>query len=80
MGLQIISNGNDTRKYRQTLESFFCRQRYYENLEEGMNAIQKLIENAFKKLTPARVTDAFFGAERVYWERRKRAGQKQKAR
>ncbi len=70
----------DTWEYRQTLETFFCRQRYYESLEEGMNATQKLIEDTCKKLSPARVTDAFFRAERAYWERRNRAGQIQKAR
>ncbi len=70
----------DTWEYRQALETFICRQRYYKSLEEGMNATQKLIEDMCKKLTPSRVTDAFFKAERVYWERRNWAGQIQKAR
>ncbi len=70
----------DIWEYRQALEAFFCRQRHYESPEEGMCAIQKLIENTCKRLTPARVTDAFFRAERVYWERRDRAGQVQKSR
>ncbi|MCF6156060.1 MAG: hypothetical protein E3K36_12620 [Candidatus Brocadia sp.] len=70
----------DTWEYRQALETFFCRQRYYESLEEAMEAIQELIYDTCKKLTPARVTDAFFRAERAYWERRNRAGQIQKAR
>lgn len=70
----------DIREYRQALEAFFCRQRYYESLEEGMHDAQKLIEDACKRLTPARVTDAFFRAERIYWERRNWAGQIQKAR
>ncbi|MBV6518672.1 MAG: hypothetical protein DYG84_02045 [Candidatus Brocadia sp. AMX3] len=70
----------DTGEYRQALEGFFCRQRYYESLEDGMHAVQKLIEDTCKRLTPARATDAFFRAERAYWERRNWAGQIQKAR
>lgn len=79
-GFLVSRKVNDTQEYRQALETFFCRQRYYESLEEAMNATQKLIEDTCKKLSPARVTDAFFRAERVYWERRNRAGQIQKAR
>ncbi|MDN3515483.1 MAG: hypothetical protein NG747_13935 [Candidatus Brocadia sp.] len=79
-GFLVSQEVNDTLEYQQALEAFFCRQRYYENLEEGMDATQKLVEDACKKLTPARVTDAFFRAERTYWERRNRAGQIQKAR
>lgn len=70
----------DIWEYRQALEAFFCRQRHYESREEGMYAIQKLIEDVSKRLTPARVTDAFFRAERAYWEKRNWAGQIQKAR
>lgn len=70
----------DTWEYRQALERFFCRQRHYECPDEGMHTIQKLIEDACKRLTPARAADAFFRAERVYWERRNCSGQIQKAR
>lgn len=70
----------ETWEYRQTMETFMRRQRYFKSLEEGMNATQKLMEDTCKKLSPARVTDAFFRAERIYWERRNRAGQIQKAR
>lgn len=71
---------NDTQEYRQALENFFCRQRYFEDSQEGMDATQKLLENACTKLSAARVTDAFFRAERMYWERKNRAGQMQKSR
>lgn len=71
---------DDTGEYRKVLETFMCRRRYYEGIEEGMNATQVLVEDTCKKLSPARVTDAFFRAERIYWERKNRAGQIQKAR
>ncbi len=79
-GFLVPLTGNDTQEYRQALEAFFCRQRHFENSGEGMDATQKLVETMCKKLSPARVTDAFFRAERVYWERRNWAGQIQKAR
>ena len=79
-GFLVPRKVNDTQEYRQALETFFCRQRYYESLEGAMEATQKLIENTCKKLTLARVTDAFFRAERIYWEKRNWAGQIQKAR
>ena len=79
-GFRIHEKTSDALEYRQALEIFFCRERHFRNLEEGMNATQKLVEDMCKKLSPARVTDAFFRAERMYWERRNRAGQLQKAR
>lgn len=79
-GFLVHEKTNDIQEYRQALETFFCRQRYYESLEGAMEATQKLIEDTCKRLSPSRVTDAFFRAERMYWERRNRAGKIQKAR
>lgn len=79
-GFLLSANAHDMQEYRQALEIFFCRQRYFEDPGEGMDTTLKLIENLCKKLSTARVTDAFFRAERVYWERKNRAGQTQKSR
>ncbi|HHT9130028.1 MAG TPA: hypothetical protein ACFYEC_04085 [Candidatus Brocadiaceae bacterium] len=79
-GFLVPDKVSDTQEYRRVLETFFCRHRYFENPGEGMNVIQELIENMYKKLSPVRVTDAFFRVERVYWERRNRVGQIQKTR
>lgn len=79
-GFLLSADAHDAQEYRQALEIFFCRQRYFEDPEEGMNATLLLIKNLCKKLSLARVTDAFFRAERVYWERKNSAGQTQKAR
>lgn len=79
-GFLIPEKVNDTQEYRQALEGFLCRQRYFEDAGEGMDATEKLVEYACKQLSPERVTDAFFRTERMYWERRNLAGQIQKAR
>src|SRR3972149_11953802 len=79
-GFRIHEKSSDAWEYRQALEIFFCREQHFENFQEGMDSTQKLVEDMCKKLSPARVTDAFFRAERMYWERRNRAGQLQKAR
>ena len=71
---------NDTVEYRQAMEVFICRQRYFENTAEGIDAAQKLVDSLCKKLSNARTADAFFRAERYYWERRNWVGQSQKAR
>lgn len=76
----VPEKSNDTQEYRQALETFFCRQRYFEDIEDGMDATQKLLENVCTKLSAERVTDAFFRAERMYWERKNKAGQMQKTR
>ncbi|TVM02943.1 MAG: hypothetical protein CV087_07820 [Candidatus Brocadia sp. WS118] len=79
-GFLVSRKVNDTQEYRQALETFFCRQRYFETLEEAMEFTLKLMEDMCRRLSSARVTDAFFRAERVYWERRNWASQIQKAR
>ncbi|HHT9137322.1 MAG TPA: hypothetical protein ACFYEK_08785 [Candidatus Wunengus sp. YC60] len=79
-GFRIHEKTSDTWEYRRAIEAFFCRERHFENFREGMDATQQLVEDMCRKLSPARVTDAFFRAERMYWERRNRAGQLQKSR
>lgn len=79
-GFLVPEKVNDTMEYRKFLETSFCRQRYYENSEEGLNNTLILVKNICKTLSPARATDAFFRAERAYWERRNWIGQIQKAR
>ncbi|MDR4508020.1 MAG: hypothetical protein MRJ65_07245 [Candidatus Brocadiaceae bacterium] len=79
-GFQVHEKAEDILEYRKALEWFVCRQRYFETLDEGMESIQKLIVLGSEKLSAARVTDAFFRAERFYWEKRNWVGQIQKAR
>ncbi len=73
-------DGKDIKAYLEVLTKFYTRQRYFPTDKEGMDYTVKLIQKAVKKLDSARVSDAFFRAERAYWQKRNRAGQVQKAR
>ena len=76
----VAREPKDNGNYKQALEAFFCRQRHFESDREGMKDVQELVEKTLNGLASARVADAFFRAERLYWERRNSAGQMQKAR
>ncbi len=73
-------NTGDSKVYLDVLSKFYCRQRYFDTDKEGIAYTEKLVEDATKRLESARVADAFFRAERAYWQRRNRAGQMQKER
>lgn len=76
----LVEESNDTREYLDVLSAFFQRRRLFDNDEEGMDATERLVKESVSKLDSARVADAFFRAERSYWQNRNRAGQVQKAR
>ena len=76
----VVKGSNDIDKYIKVLNTFFCRKRFFDNDEEGMKATEKLVDRAVMKLKGERVSDAFFRTERIYWERKNRAGQVQRAR
>jgi hypothetical protein len=71
---------DDVGQYLKALSSFSHRQRFFNTDEEGMESVEELVLDSLKNLDSARVSDAFFRAERVYWQGRNRAGQVQKAR
>ena len=70
----------DVPAYLDALTRFYCRKREFEYDSEGMDYTLGMIKDSISKLDSARVSDAFFRAERAYWQRRNRAGQVQKAR
>ena len=74
------SESEDIDRYISMLSSFLNRKRFFESDEEGLSETKKAIAKAVKNLDSARVSDAFFRAERLYWERRNKAGQIQKSR
>lgn len=76
----VLKDTQDIKIYKEVLENFFCRKRYFSSDREGMQETLKMVQNACNKLSPARTADAFFKTERLYWERRNRSGQAQKAR
>jgi hypothetical protein len=76
----VVKEPDDIEKYLEVLSSFFHRQRYFKTDEEGMTGTEALVGESLDGLGSARASDAFFRAERAYWEGRNRAGQVQKAR
>ena len=76
----VVKKTKDVKKYKEAIETFFCRKRFFETDKEGLDCTQRLVKHYARILSKERVADAFFRTERVYWERRNRAGQVQKAR
>jgi hypothetical protein len=76
----VEKGADDVPAYLDILTQFYCRKRYFNTDKEGMEYTVKLVKDAVKKLDSARVSDAFFRAERAYWQKRNKAGQVQKAR
>lgn len=76
----VVKEPRDTKEYLETLSSFYQRKRYFPSDKDGMDYTEQLMGRALKALDSARVSDAFFRAERAYWQKRNRAGQVQKAR
>ncbi len=75
-----VKESDDIDKYMSILSAFYSRQRYFDDDDKGMEYTEKLIVDSVRQLDSARVSDAFFRAERAYWQKRNRAGQVQKAR
>ena len=74
----VSASQNDNIPYQRALDRFIVRQRNFDSDCTGVDAIFTLLKDIRKHLSPARMTDAFFRAERQYWERSNRAGQLQK--
>ena len=76
----VVKDTGDIEDYREVMKAFISRNRSYETDREGMDETKKLIQESQKKISSARVADAFFRAERKYWENRNKAGQIQRKR
>lgn len=76
----LVKESDDIGEYLEVLSAFSSRRRYFKNDGKGMDLTEELILRSLKNLDSARVSDAFFRAERSYWQSRNRAGQMQKAR
>jgi hypothetical protein len=71
---------SDARAYEETLNAFRARLRTFATPREGFAHINTLIAESTRKLPNARITDAFFRAEREHWQSHNRAAGVQKAR
>ncbi len=76
----VVRETEDTQMYLRALSAFFCRKRRFATDSEGMESAEKTVGESLDGLASARASDAFFRAERVYWQSRNRAGQIQKSR
>ena len=65
----------DTDDYVDTQDSFYGRIRYFDRDDEGLEHTLSVVLERVSLLGKSRACDAFFRAERRYWESRERTGQ-----
>jgi hypothetical protein len=70
----------DVDLYVNALHTLETRQRLFSSAEEGIFETEKLLRDFGNKLSKPRLADAFFRAERRYWETRNHSAKTQKAR
>ena len=75
----IIRGSIDIAEYLTALELFSSRERFDTN-DKGLKALEVLVRKMLRELHIPRMADAFFRAERKYWESRNKAARAQKAR
>ncbi len=76
----IVDKGEDISAYVRAYQTFQKRKRIFPTDEEGMAYTHNMVKKTLQTLSPSRTADAFFRAEREYWQSRNRAGQTQNAR
>jgi hypothetical protein len=76
----VENNGQDIGAYRQALQLFLKRKRTFNDEHKGLLEVDRLIRSVIKTLSPARTADAFFRAERIYWQQRNSIAQYQRQR
>ena len=73
----IPTESDDVDAYQKALNAFIKRRRIFQDDEEGIRQTQELVNKYLTDLSPERTADAFFQAERLYWEERCPAGRQQ---
>jgi hypothetical protein len=71
----VVKESNDVDNYLAALDYFRKRKRDY---EEHLGALEDQVKDISNSLNQGRMADAFFRAEREYWEARNFAGRHQK--
>lgn len=74
------TTGTDNEGYAEALDILVRRGRTDEETFEGFSSLSNLLSSLQDRLSPSRIADAFFRAERQYWQNRNRAGQATKER
>jgi hypothetical protein len=77
--IYTIEDPGDVDLYVDALKALAVRRRGFPSAEEGIYETERLLKN-FDKLGKPRLADAFFRAERRYWETRSYAAKVQKGR
>ena len=73
----IESESDDVDAYQKALNAFIKRRRIFQDDETGIRKTQDLVDKHLTDLNPERTADAFFQAERLYWQERCPAGRQQ---
>jgi len=76
----IIEKSNDIKQYKKALQTFSKRQRKFKTDKQGLKSVEKLVDQVLNTLSSSRTADAFFRNERIYWQKRNKAGKIQKER
>jgi hypothetical protein len=76
----FMEEQGDAAAYREALAAFAARPRLFEAERDGMAELGRLIAAHARELAPGRLADAFFRAEREYWEERNAAARIQRVR
>ncbi|MGO8805687.1 MAG: hypothetical protein ACLQO7_03645 [Candidatus Bathyarchaeia archaeon] len=75
-----VEEKSDIESYLDALNALYSRKRLFSTAEEGIYETQKLLKSFETRLSKPRLADAFFRAERRYWETRNNAARVQKTR
>jgi hypothetical protein len=71
---------DDLQSYAKAYRSLWVRKREFPGEDEGLRATEDLVRRILSELSPSRAADAFFRAERRYWESRNDIGRHQRER
>jgi hypothetical protein len=75
-----FDDSRDIESYFDALNALDSRKRLFSTAEEGIYETKKLLKSFETRLSKPRLADAFFRAERHYWETRNNAARVQKTR
>ncbi|MFB3889645.1 MAG: hypothetical protein ACE14S_09160 [Candidatus Bathyarchaeia archaeon] len=78
--MYLVEEVEDIDPYVEARRTFETRPRSFDTDEEGIRTTERLIRDHLRNLNVQRVADAFFRAERNYWQSRNHAAMTQKAR
>lgn len=76
----IVTKCTDKKAYIRAAKVFTTRPRAFDSDSKGIDSVKRLVKKVLRTLSTPRAADAFFRAERAYWQSRNKAGHVQKKR